>query len=144
MQTFNGVELYETIDEMPIIRKHLFDKFLIMDSGMGSNMQDVEHRLQKLGVFLTEKDFDKALQETKNLHHTIFNGMAEINFQSLAFSSLVYKIDNKEVSVETESDAEKVLEQLQKKIKHKDVADFVEDVKKKLLTSLGYTFQSDI
>lgn len=144
MQTFNGVELYETIDEMPILRKHLFDKFLIMDSGMGSTMQDVEVRLQKLDVFLVEKNFDKALAERKNLHHTIFNGMAQINFKSLAFAALVYKVKGKKVQVDNESQAEEALTLIAPLVNFGDVAEFTNEVKKKLLTSLGYTFQKDI
>lgn len=144
MQTFNGVELYETVDEMPMARKHLFDKFLIMDSGMGSTIQDIELRFQKLDVFLKEKKFDLAIQERMNLHHAIFNGLSGINFKSLSFCSLVYKVDGKEVEIKTESDVETVMDMVEKKVINRNVEYFVETVKKKLLTNLGYTFQSAI
>lgn len=145
MQTIGELELYETIDEMPIIRKHLFDKYLIMDSGMGKSLADVEQKHQRLHVFLAEKKFDKALQEAKNLHHTIFNGLSMIDFKSLSFSCLVKSIKGDSVSVNTESEAESVLEEVLKmqEITSGELETYVLDIKKKILKSLGYTFQGD-
>lgn len=126
-----------------MIRKHLFDKFLILDMGLGSDLQAIEQRHQNLNIYARQKKWEETIQELKNLHHTIFNAIGEIDFKHLAFACMVARVDDLPVDCNTESDAEAILEKIGNMVTDGEAINFVVEVKKKLLMSLGYTFQAD-
>ena len=136
------LELFESPDEITQDRWILFNKFLLQ-TGSGSTLEDIEKRHYKLDMFLKAKKFGQAIQERKNLHLAHFNTLMGINFDSLAFACLVHKIDGKEVKVETAEEAEQVSMEANKIVSHKEVENYVLDIKKKIATYLGYTIQAD-
>ncbi len=142
MENIGDLELYDSIDNLPQLRKHLFDKFLIMELGMGGSIEGIEQSFQKLDHFIAAKDFDKLLIERSNLHSKFINILSTINFKSLAFICLVKSYKGKQVDIIDESGAEIIQKKILQKIKNKNLSEFIEVVKKKYLKSLGYTFQT--
>ena len=41
------VELYDTIEELPVIRFHKYQKYLLVDSGIGSTIEDFDKHIEK-------------------------------------------------------------------------------------------------
>lgn len=138
------IELYDSVDDITQDRWHLFNKFLMQDSGVGSTIQDFDKHLFKLDSYLKAKKYAEARQERINLHLSVFNNLMGINFKSLAFACLIKSIDGKDVKVENDDDAETVSNQANKIAKNKDVEFYVLEVKKKIAIFLGYTIQADI
>ena len=50
MEKIKNVELYDSVAEMPMIRKHLFDKFLSLDIGLGADLVAIEKRHENLNI----------------------------------------------------------------------------------------------
>ncbi len=138
------IEMYDEPDDMPQDIWHLFNKFLMQDSGIGSTIQDFDKHLFKLDNYLKAKKFAESIQERKNLHLSVFNNLMGINFESLSFACLIKSIDGKDVKIENDDDAEIVSKQANKIVSHKEVQNYVLNVKKKLAIFLGYTIQTDI
>lgn len=142
MKKINNITLYDSIDNMPQLRKHLFDQLLLMESGIGGGIKGIETAFQRLDSFIRAKKYDSLVTERQNLHFKFLNGIAAVNFKSLAFICLVSNIDGKPVKITQKEDAEKYSEQVLSKVSHKELNDFIEEVKKNYFLSLGYTFQN--
>lgn len=142
MEKIQNVELYSSIAEMPMFRKHLFDKFLILDMGLGADLNAIEAKHQNLNIYARNKKWPETIQELKNLHHTMFNAISEIDFKHLAFACMVAQIDDKPVTCKTEDDADKILDAIGDIINDGEAVEYVVELKKKLLMNLGYTFQA--
>lgn len=142
MKKINNVVLYDSIDNMPQLRKHLFDKFLILEDGIGGSIEGIEKSFSKLDSYIAAKDFDKLLMERQNIHARFINALSGINFKSMAFVCLVKSISGEIVEIIDESTAEEFQKKALKKVSHSQLNEFIEEVKKKYLTSLGYTFQN--
>ena len=41
------VEIYDAIDELPMLRFHKYNKMLLVDAGIGSYLQDFETHIEK-------------------------------------------------------------------------------------------------
>lgn len=144
MKTIGSVVLYDSIDNMPQLRKHLFDKFLILEEGIGGSMEGLEKSFSKLDHYILAKDFDKLVMERQNMYTRYINALSLVNFKSLAFVCLVKSINGKVIDLIDESGAEEYQNEVLKSITNRELNDFVEEVKKKYLKSLGYIFQNEI
>ena len=41
------VEIYDAIDELPMLRFHKYNKMLLVDAGIGSDLQDFDTHIEK-------------------------------------------------------------------------------------------------
>ena len=55
------LKLYDSIDEMPIVNFQKYNKYIIVDSGLGSDIDSVDEHLVNLAK-LIKSDKDKAQQ----------------------------------------------------------------------------------
>ena len=46
------VEIYDSIDELPIQRFQKYNKFLLIDSGVGSDLQDVLNHIDRAKIYI--------------------------------------------------------------------------------------------
>jgi len=88
--------MYDTIDELPIVRFHKYQKLLLIEAGVGSDIAGFDHRIEKVRRFLADNKPDKAQQELENLRQCVYLIQNEINPSHRAFAALVTKIDGKE------------------------------------------------
>ncbi|MGL5979408.1 MAG: hypothetical protein ACRCZY_00735, partial [Phocaeicola sp.] len=60
-ETINGhkVEIYDSIDELPIRNFHKYNKYLLVDSGVGSDLNDINTKISLIQNYI-EKDLYKA------------------------------------------------------------------------------------
>lgn len=90
------VEYYDTIEELPIVRFHKYQKLLLIDAGIGSDVAALDHRLERARRFIKAGKPEQAEREIENLRqcfHFITEGVSP---KHLAFAALVAKIDGKE------------------------------------------------
>lgn len=87
------VEIYDTIDELPIVRFHKYQKLLLVDSGVGADISAFDQRLERARRFIALGNTEKAEQELQNLRQCVFLIQSEINPRHRAFAALVAKID---------------------------------------------------
>ena len=61
------VEYYDTIDALPIVRFHKYQKLLLVDAGVGSDITAFDQRVEKARRFIVAGKPDQAQQELENL-----------------------------------------------------------------------------
>tara|TARA_R110001632_G_scaffold68173_1_gene159945 strand:+ start:674 stop:1195 length:522 start_codon:yes stop_codon:yes gene_type:complete len=87
------IEFYESIDSMPFCRFNSFNKFVMLDAELGSDVMAFDQKVGKIFQFLGKEMVKDALNEMYNLRNTYHNILSENNVRGLAFACLVRKID---------------------------------------------------
>lgn len=135
------LKLYDSIDEMPIINFQKYNKYIIVDSGLGSDIDSVDEHLVNLAK-LIKTNKDKAQQELQNLRQTMHLIVSGISPNYLAFAALIHSIDGKEVKDLSDENLRAIIAKLQK-AKHSTLINALLQVKKKLSTELELYFPSN-
>lgn len=63
---------YSDISEITQNRFIKFQQSVLVESGVGSSLSDLDTHLSKITLFLQQKDNDKAIEELKNLRQCFF------------------------------------------------------------------------
>ncbi len=99
MNTFkigpHTIELYDGIDELPITRFHKYNKMLLVDAGIGSELSDFDAHIEKAMRFCKVKP-ELAIMELENLRQNVYFIQSESSPKHLAFCALIYKLDGVE------------------------------------------------
>jgi len=132
------VELYDSIDELPIVRFHKFNKYVLVDCGIGSDMSDVDTHFEKILRYSAKKDFENLQKEIQNLRENLYFVLTELNPKTRSFCCLVKSIDGKDVG-NSDSGIESVFGILSG-IPKKEMDGELEGLKKKLTSELDSYF----
>lgn len=136
------VRVYDSIDEMPIVNFQKYNKYLLIDSGIGSDADDIDAHIVKIAKYIKSNNNRKALQELQNMRQNMYMVNNEISPKYLAFAALIHSIDGKEVNDLSDDGLKKLLQDL-KDIKHSKVIDFLLWLKKKVTSELETYFPGD-
>ena len=123
--------VYDSIDELPIVNFQKYNKYLMIDSGIGSDVDDIDAHIAKIAKYIKSKDEKKALLELQNMRQSMYMINSEISPKYLAFAALIHSIDGKEVTDLSDDGLKALLEEI-KQIKHSKVIEFLFWLKKKL------------
>lgn len=107
------VLMYDAIDELPIVRFHKYQKLLLVDAGVGSDIEAFDQRLEKARGFIAQGRSDQAMKELDNLRQTVYLIQTEVSLKSRAFAVLVKQIDGKIYDDLSDEGIARVLERLQ-------------------------------
>jgi len=135
----HSVEMYDAIDEMPIVRFHKYQKLLLIDAGVGADIASFDQRLEKTRRYLLSGKPDKAQAELANLRQSVFLIQSGINPRHRAFAVLIHKLDGKECADLSDEGLERLLGQLQEASVGEITAQ-LEAVKKKIDSELTLYF----
>lgn len=136
------VRVYDSIDEMPIINFQKYNKYLLIDSGIGSDVDDIDAHIARIAKFIKSNNAKKALQELQNMRQNMYMVNSEISPKYLAFAALIHSIDGEEVNDLSDDGLKNVLAKL-KEIKHSKIIDFLVWLKKKVTAELEMYFPGD-
>lgn len=136
------VQVYDSIDEMPIVNFQKYNKYLLIDSGIGSDADDIDAHITRIAKFIKSNNSKKALQELQNMRQSMYMVNNEISPRYLAFAALIYSIDGKKVDDLSDDGLKSVLAKL-KEVKHSIIIDFLIWLKKKVTTELEMYFPGD-
>lgn len=136
------VRVYDSIDEMPIVNFQKYNKYLLIDSGIGSDADDIDAHIVKIAKYIKSNNNRKALQELQNMRQNIYMVNSEISPKYLAFAALIHSVDGKEVNDLSDDGLKNILARL-KEIKHSKIIDFLIWLKKKVTTELEMYFPGD-
>lgn len=146
MKTFKfnrkTITVYDSIDEMPIVNFQKYNKYLLIDSGIGSDMNDIDAHIIKVAKFIKANDSKKALQELQNMRQNMYMINNEISPKCLAFAALVHSIDGKEITDLSDDGLKAVLEAINTS-KHSKIIEVLAWLKKKVLSELEIYFPED-
>lgn len=136
------IKVYDSIDEMPIVNFQKYNKYLLIDSGIGSDADDIDSHIVKIAKFIRAGDNKKALQELQNMRQNMYMVNNEISPKYLAFAALIHSIDGKELTDLSDDGLKEVLNRI-KKIKHSKIIEFLYSLKKKVAFELETYFPGD-
>ena len=125
------VKMYDAIDELPIVRFHKYQKLLLIDAGVGSDIMAFDQRTEKIRRYLMEGKNDKAQKELENLRQAVFLIQQEISPKHRAFAVLIAKMDGRECN-DLSDDALIRLTQELNDAPEKELTAQLEAVKKKI------------
>ena len=106
------VEIFDSIEELPIVRFHKYQKLLLVDAGIGSDIEAFDQRIEKTRRFLMSGKPEKAQQELENMRQCVFLIQNGINPKHRAFAVLVAKIDGRECTEISDDALDKIMEAL--------------------------------
>ena len=125
------VEFYDTIEELPIVRFHKYQKLLLIDAGIGSDITAFDQRIEKTRRFLMAGKPEQAQQELENMRQCVFLIQSGVNPKHRAFAALVTKIDGQDCT-DIGDDALAAITEKLKDVPESELTAQLEAVKKKI------------
>lgn len=132
------VEIYDSIDEMPINRFQRYNKYLLIDSGVGSDLQDVLDHIDRAKIYIKSNPA-MAITELDNMKQAVYLVSEQISPKYMAFAVLVSKIDGQPMDDLTDAGLQRVLDIL-KEAKKSWIDGILHSVKKKIDEELSLYF----
>lgn len=133
------IEMYDAIEDLPIMRFHKYNKMLLIDSGIGSDLTDIDSHIEKAGAFIRTNEPDKAIDELNNLRKAIYFVQMSLSPKHLALAALITKVDGKECDDLSDDGLQKVLN-LIADLNNKQAISELETAKKKIENELHTYF----
>lgn len=137
--THNGhkIEMYASIEELPVTRFQDFNRLMLIDAGIGGDLDTADRHLSAILRYNAQGDREKLQKEVMNLRQNLAFTMANISPEMGAFFALVKSIDGKPIEDLSEDGIRRATEMIAKKgITRGQVKEWMKDVKKKLTKGL--------
>lgn len=132
------IEIYDSIDSLPVTRFHKYNKMLLVDAGVGSDLVDFDSHIERAIRFCKTKP-DLAATELENLRQNVYFIQSELSPKHLAFCVLIKSIDGKECD-DISDEALKKLHETISDVTHSELTTELESVKKKIDEELNTYF----
>ena len=137
------VELYNSIEDLPIKRFHKYNKCLLVDAGIGSDLSAFDGHIERVVRYIKSDKRDEAAKEMENMRQNIYLMMQSVSPQHMAFACLVHSIDGKCYDDMSDDGLQKVLTLLGGATA-KDISRNSDEVKKKNRHRVKSVFPKDI
>lgn len=135
------VRLYDSIDSLPIERFHVYNRMLLLDAGIGSDITDFDAHIEKVVRYVRKGDNENAAKEMENMRQNVYMILEGQNVRHMSLACLVESIDGKRCDDLSPEGLKAVLEQLGG-TPMKDMTASSDEVKKKIDDELQLYFPS--
>lgn len=135
----HDVVIYDSIDELPMKRFHRFNKMMLVDSGVGSDLTGIDQHLAKIIAFAKTKKIDEVVTEAHNMRMNFYFVINGISPKYLAFAALVAELDGEKCDDISDDGLQKIVDKLSD-IEIASLDKVSEDVKKKIEEDLVLYF----
>lgn len=136
------IRVYDSIDEMPIVNYQKYNKYLLIDSGIGSDINDIDTHIVRIAKLINSDRREDALKELQNMRQNLYMVNSEISPKYLAFAALVHSIDGRPVTDISDNGLKAVLKEIQN-VKHSSLLSALAEFKKKVDSELSAYFPGD-
>lgn len=92
-----SLEMYDSIEEMPIVAFQEYNRSILIDSGIGADLDSFDMHIDNVRRSIAAGDMVKAEQILVNMRQNINFIIQNVSPKHRAFSSLVKSINGKEV-----------------------------------------------
>jgi len=134
----NDIEIV-FIDDMrqcvPASRWKDFNKYLMYESDLGSDMESISNHFAKIFQYANYKDIENTKKEVENLYFAFFNILERISGKSVALASMVESIGGKPVTDLTEDGLKETASKLEDLLTDKEITELKDIIKKKYLSN---------
>lgn len=125
------VAIYDSIDELPMVRFHKYTKMLLVDAGVGSDINDFDAHIERATRYIRNGDNESGAKELENLRQCVYLILSEQSVRDLSLACLVAEIDGKRHDDLSEEGLAKVLQMLGG-TPRKEFTEILDEVKKKI------------
>ena len=130
------VKYYSSPDEMPIERFYLYNKHLLIDSGIGADLESIDNHIFRINQYISKGDKENALKQSENLRSSLYFVGSEFNPKFTSFACLVTKIGNTYKNDLSDDGLKRTLAELAElQIERGFLNTIIDEVKKKLKKS---------
>ena len=132
--------MFDSIEELPIVRFQKYNKMLMLDAGLGSDLTALDAHLARVGEFIKAGETDNAAREIDNLRQTLFNVQNGLTPHFMSLIPLMAEVDGEPLTDLSDEGIQKVYENL----KHVTLGEYekvAEEVKKKIEDELEKYFR---
>lgn len=133
------IEVYDDIENLPVTRFHKYNKMLLVDAGIGSDIADFDRHISRIAAFLAKNDNKQAITELENIRQNVYFIQSGVSPRNLAFAVLVKSIDGKPCDDLSDEGLKKIVDMFAD-VPYKDLAASIEAVKKKIDRELQIYF----
>lgn len=133
------VEIYNSIEDLPIKRFHKYNKCMLVDAGVGSDLTSFDAHIERVVRYIKNDKREEAAKEMENMRQNIYMIIQELSPQHMAFACLVHSIDGKCYDDMSDDGLQKVLTLLGG-APTKELTSQSDEVKKKIDTELSLYF----
>lgn len=134
-------EIYDAIDELPMARFHKYNKYLLIDAGIGSDLSDIDRHIERAAMFIRNGNNDHAATELANLRQNVFFVMSGLSPRCLAFCVLVKSMDGEECSDLSDEGIKTVYERLND-VTVREISENLDAIRTKIDSELQQYFPS--
>lgn len=138
----NRIEIYDSIEDRPSYRHMNFNKNMMIESGIGSDLSSFDRKLALISAHIQKDNKDEAIQEMENMRQNLAFVMGNVSPKMIAFCYLIHSINGKTVGVMNDDKAQKLIDDVLNKVKVGWLDKILESVKKKTSLSLATTSQN--
>lgn len=133
--------MYDSIDELPIVNFQKYNKFLLIDAGVGSDVNDIDQHISKIAKYI-KSNKSLAMQELQNMRQNMYMISSSISPKYLAFAALIHSIDDNRVEDLSDENLKAILESL-RTVKHSWLINKLAEIKKKIQAELELYFPEE-
>lgn len=108
----HSLEIYDSIDELPMARYHKLSKFMLIDAHIGSEIADFDIRAEKIIQYIRTNKPDLAEKELMNMRQNVHFIQTGVSPKDMAFAVLVHKLDGKLIDDISEESLKRVCDAL--------------------------------
>lgn len=138
------VVMYESIEELPIVRFQKYNKMLMLDAGLGSDLLAFDAKLARVSEFIKANDLTNAATEIDNVRQTLFNVQNGLTPHFMSLVPLMAEVDGEPLTDLSDENIAAVYDRL-KDVTKKAYEGAASEVKKKIETELeGYFRQGGV
>ena len=136
------IRLYDSIDELPIVNFQKYNKCVLIDSGLGSDVDAVDSHIVKVAKYINANNLKAAMAELQNMRQNMHMIVSNVSPKYMAFAALIKSIDDKEQKDLSDSHLQEILDEIND-MPHGILIDILTGLKKKLSTELETYFPSE-
>ena len=133
------VTMYESIEELPIERFQKYNKMLMIDAGLGSDLTALDAHLAKVSEFIKAGELNNAATEIDNLRQTLFNVQNGLTPHFMSLIPLMAEVDGEPLTDLSDENIQRVYDTL-KDVTMKAYEGAASEVKKKIEEELKAYF----
>lgn len=136
------VKFYESIDEMPIVNFQKYNKCVLIDSGLGSDVDSVDSHIVNIAKYINKGDKKNAIQELQNMRQNMHMIVSDVSPKYMAFAALIHSIDGVEQKDLSDSHLQEIISDFSD-VPHGTIMAIFKMLKKKLSSELETYFPSE-
>ena len=135
----HSVVMFDSIEKLPIVRFQKYNKMLMLDAGLGSDLTALDAHLARVGEFIKAGETDNAAREIDNLRQTLFNVQNGLTPHFMSLIPLMAEVDGEPLTDLSDENIQRVYDTL-KDVTMKAYEGAASEVKKKIEEELKAYF----